>query len=358
MKHPFISIENKNNVAELRIIGAISDWENNSKDFTRKVDEVLAQGVTDIKAYINCYGGSMFEANEIGNQVKRFPGSKTCKVGAIAASAGGYLTTYFDNIILSSNSQFMIHDPSVMLYVTRLEDFDSNKKLYENLRNDVIARFVKRTGMTTEEINTMMVATTWLNATETLDKGFADSIDSEEAPLPSDATNIFKNYKNVPTEMVALINNLQIPKTMNKILLALGLPANATEEQAIEALNALKQVGIDAIVALAVTKNLKKETIQKLANTNANAALEFVNEFEGKPTDDTDDGSEGKDGKKPDGTTNPNDLVKVLENHLKGVGASNVTKTLKDYSPAELENLAEKEPAKYEALIKNSYKLQ
>ena len=356
MKHPFISITNKNNVAELRIIGAISDWENNSKDFTRKVDEVLAQGVTDVKAYINCYGGSMFEANEIGNQIKRFPGSKTCQVGAIAASAGGYLTTYFDTIILSSNSQFMIHDPSVILYVTRLEDFDSNKKLYENLRNDVIARFVKRTGMTTEEINAMMVATTWLNAQETLDKGFADSIDGQEAPLPADAKDIFKNYKNVPTEMVALINNLQKPSIMNKLLLALGLPANATEEQAIEALNALKQVGIDAIVALATSKKLKKETVEKLANTSMSAALDFVNDFENVATPGAGQGDQGAGQSQQ--TSSPNDLVKVLENHLKGKSSATEKNNINDYSPSQLEELAEKEPAKYEALIKNSYKLQ
>lgn len=363
MIHPFISIENKNNVAELRIIGGISEWENSSEAFTRKVDEVLASGVTSIRAYINCYGGSMLEANEIGNQIQRFTGEKTCKIGAIAASAGGYLTTYFDKgkVTASSNTQFMMHDPSVFLHIQRLEDFDSNKKLYENLRNDVIDRFAKRTSLSTEEVATMMSATTWLNSQEAVEKGFIDSIDSETAELPEDTANLFKNYKNLPTDMVARLKNINHkpnPNNMNKLLLLMGLAPTATEDQAIEAYNALKQVGVEAITALAETKNLKKETIQKLANNNAATALEFVNEFE-LPTNTAPAGTEGAE--TPAGTppttppaTTPNDLVAVLENHLKG-GGGKPAKTLNDYSPTELEELAEKEPAVYDALIKSTY---
>ena len=354
MKHPFFKIENKNGVAELRIIGGISDWENNSANFTRAVDNVLAEGATDINVYINCYGGSMLEANEIGNQIQRFTGTKNCRLGAIAASAGGYLTTYFDKVSAAPNNQFMIHDPSVHLFISRPEDFDSNKQLYMNLRNDVIARFVKKTSLTTEEIATMMSATTWLNAEQAKAKGFIDSIEGEEEALPEDSTNLFKNYTNLPTAMVAQLTiNNQTPKTINmkRLILALGLLENATEDQAIEALNALKSVGVDAIVALAETKKLKKETIQKLANTSAASALEFVNEFKAPAAE------EGDEMPPVVPATTPNDLVKVLEDHLKGASGKSA-KNFNDYSPAELEELMEKEPKVYDALFNKQFNIK
>ena len=47
------------------IIGEISWWSNNSKEFIRQVDQLLEQGINDLYCYINTPGVSMFEAYEI-----------------------------------------------------------------------------------------------------------------------------------------------------------------------------------------------------------------------------------------------------------------------------------------------------
>ncbi len=126
-------ITNKAGTAFIRIIGEISFWKNSSEKFTNAIDGLINAGVEEVELYINSAGGSMFEANEIANQISRFKGKKTVKLGAIAASAASYLMTYFDKVTAASNTQVMLHDSIQYLKVEHSEDFDSRKKLYENL---------------------------------------------------------------------------------------------------------------------------------------------------------------------------------------------------------------------------------
>jgi ClpP class serine protease len=75
-QHPMaITAEAKNNVAEIRISGVIHEYQNSAQAFKRTIDDLLAQGIEDVNLYINCPGGSVFEANEIANEIERFTGT-------------------------------------------------------------------------------------------------------------------------------------------------------------------------------------------------------------------------------------------------------------------------------------------
>ena len=144
--HKHFNISNKAGVGQIRIVGEISWWKNGGKDFMRQIDALISGGVTQIEGYINTPGGDMFEANEIGNQIARFSGVKNCTLGALCASAGTTVSTYFDKVTASSNTQYMIHDPLQGVFIQHEDDFESNKKLYLNLRNEAIERYADKTG--------------------------------------------------------------------------------------------------------------------------------------------------------------------------------------------------------------------
>lgn len=59
-------------MAQIKIVGRISNWANNSESFTQTVDSLLAMGVTKASLYLNTVGGTMDEAFEIGKQLRRF----------------------------------------------------------------------------------------------------------------------------------------------------------------------------------------------------------------------------------------------------------------------------------------------
>lgn len=241
-------IQNKGGKGVIRIVGEINWWNNSGADFMRIVDKLIAEGVTDIEGYINTPGGSMFEANEIGNQISRFTGEKKVLLGALCASAGTTLSTYFDKgkVEASKNTQYMIHDPMSQPFIQHESDYDSDKALYINLRNNAIDQYHERTGIDKETLSEMMKVTTWMNAEEAKKKGFVDSISDKTAEMPSDTQNVFTKYNySVPSMVNTALQKTTIENKKEKMnkenLAALGLPEDATDEQVNEAIENLKK---------------------------------------------------------------------------------------------------------------------
>ncbi len=321
-------ITNKAGTAFIRIIGEISFWKNSSEQFTNAIDELVGSGVEDVELYLNSAGGSMFEANEIANQMGRFKGAKTVQLGAIAASAASYLMTYFDKVTAVSNTQIMLHDPIQFLKVEHPEDFESSKKLFENLRNIAIERYSEKMGLDKEKVAEMMRVTTWLSAKEAKAKGLVDDI-----VIKNEAS---KTKNELKIEMNSKSKN---DNNMKEIIKALGLPESTTEEQVVNAINTAKSTAVKAVSELAKSKGLKPESITKLASSDIENTLAMVMETEVKPADEA---------------ATINTVVKTIENALKG-GETPKDKSFDEYTPSELEMMAEKEPKEYENLIKKTY---
>ena len=246
-------IQNKKGVAQIKIVGGFGFWENNSDRFTQMVDALLEKGVREVDAYISSPGGSMTHANEIGNQISRFKGKKKVKVGAIAASAAFTLLTYFDERHAHENTMGMIHEPISQLTIEHEEQFDSSKKLYIDLRNNVVRRLARTMNMTEEEVLADMKKTTWYNAQELKDKGFFTSVDGIDDELPEDTNQVANHLGySLPVNMIASISNSNngqqatnptINKMKNQILAlmaTLGL-ANVNDESSdTDVFNSLK----------------------------------------------------------------------------------------------------------------------
>ncbi len=289
----------------------------------------------DVELYINSAGGSMFEANEIANHISRFKGKKTVKLGAIAASAASYLMTYFDTVTAASNTQVMLHDPIQYLKVEHSEDFDSSKKLYENLRNIAIDRYSEKMGMDKERVSEMMRVTTWLSAKEAKAKKLVDTINSDKEPTMS-ADN-YENHTVITNQ--SQNNNSKNDNDMKEIIKVLGLPEGTTEEQVVNTINNLKDTAIKAVTQLTTSKGLKSESIAKLARNDIENTLEMVLETETKPAEEA---------------ATVNTVVQTIENALKGSNTPK-EKSFDEYTPNELEMMADTAPEKYESLIKTTY---
>ena len=128
---------------------------------------------------------------------------------------------------------------------------------------------------------------------------------------------------------------------MTAIIKALGLAEDTTETQVVEAINRLKNTAVKAVSELANSKGLTSEAISKLAGSDLENTLEMVLE-----TQTTSDQS----------TTMVNTVVQTIENTLKGSQAP-TKKSFEDYTSQELEMMADKQPEKYEQLIKNTFNI-
>ena len=80
------------------------------RNSTSKVEQLIRSGIKDVHIYINSPGGECFEANEIVNVIKKFPGKITGEGGALVASAATYIAINCTSFSMPANGLF--HDPS------------------------------------------------------------------------------------------------------------------------------------------------------------------------------------------------------------------------------------------------------
>lgn len=200
-------IQANSSKAQIRLIGAIGWWENDSEDFTRQVDELLDAGVKDVDLYINSSGGDLFHGKEIQNQVMRFPGTKTGIAGALCASAASDLLQICDNRRMYKNGQLMIHNPVTGAWGDR-RVIKSRLQMLDNEHELSIDRYTEANtaAKTREEITDLMDVETWMTAEQALEMGFIDQvIDKKDKESPA-VDNSLRQFKKAPVAVLNLLS--------------------------------------------------------------------------------------------------------------------------------------------------------
>ena len=193
---------------DIYIYGEISDYDNYS--------ERIKSAVGEITIHLNSYGGDIFTAISIGNTIKEH-GKVKCIVEGLAASAATLITCASDEVVMCDNSLMMIHDPVVELWDRYTQsDLDKIKNSLEKNRAEIVDIYVKRTGKTAEEIESIMKAETWYSASEAVENKFADKVQgSVDMDMDSDtlvANNMrvdTHRYKNKISKYVNSANNIR-----------------------------------------------------------------------------------------------------------------------------------------------------
>ena len=112
--------------ARIEIKGTIAGWRDSEKNFTRSVEDMIREGIKDVHLYINSPGGDCFEANEIVNVIRKFPGKITGEGGALVASAATYIAS-------DETRRFIIHGEKNS--DRRISTPDSPKRKYRPFQN-------------------------------------------------------------------------------------------------------------------------------------------------------------------------------------------------------------------------------
>lgn len=140
--------------------------------------------VKSINLYVNSFGGSVFEAMAIRNQLKRSPATVTGIVDGFAASAASFILTACDTVKMYSNTTQMLHNMwnVVAGNATQLrkaaDDMDvmmeGNKQAYLEKANGKL---------TAEKITEVLDGETWLTAAQCLEIGLCDEVIAENVDL-------------------------------------------------------------------------------------------------------------------------------------------------------------------------------
>lgn len=259
-KYPLsITAEAKNDTAEIRISGVIHQWQNSSQEFKLQIDQLLTKGITNVILYINTPGGSVFEANEIANEIKRFSGTISGYGGALVASAGSYLALICDTFEMAENGQYMYHKP--MGQIQGNEDkVTADLKLLQNLTKQYRTAYAEKTGLSEDEIESRWSkGDVWLSAKEAKEQGFITAVSTKKEKITEDQQALFMAC-GAPHIPIVQSQKIEKMKNRNELIAKLKLSADATDEQILEAASkAVDKAGqVDALQS-AQTANLQKQ---------------------------------------------------------------------------------------------------
>ena len=268
-KYPLsITAEAKNDTAEIRISGVIHQWQNSSQEFKLQIDQLLTKGITNVTLYINTPGGSVFEANEIANEIKRFSGTISGYGGALVASAGSYLALICDTFEMAENGQYMYHKP--MGQIQGNEDkVTADLKLLQNLTKQYRTAYAEKTGLSEDEIESRWSkGDVWLSAKEAKEQGFITAVSTKKEKITEDQKALFvacgaPNIPNVQSQKKETMKN------RNELIANLKLSADATDEQILEAVKAAtaKAGQVDGL------KDAQATALKKQAETLVDKAI-------------------------------------------------------------------------------------
>ncbi|WP_097921750.1 head maturation protease, ClpP-related [Streptomyces sp. wa1063] len=159
--------------AELLIYDEIGGWWGNTPG--EIVDELRAVTAPNLRVRINSPGGSVFDGIAIANAIRLHPANVTVQVDGIAASAASVIAMAGDRIVMTPQSQLMIHDASGMAYGNSA-DMTTMATLLDTQSDNIADAYAERAGGTREEWRERMRAESWYLAAEAVAAGLADEV--------------------------------------------------------------------------------------------------------------------------------------------------------------------------------------
>jgi ATP-dependent protease ClpP protease subunit len=165
--------------ADLYVYDSIgkSFWDDSTVTAKQFVADLAAlpESVKTIRVHVNSPGGDVFDAVAIANALKAHPAEIEVSIEGLAASAATIITMAGDRIRIVENGLVMVHNPHGFVYGTA-EDMRKIAGLLDKVRDSIVATYQWHSTLDAEALIALMDATTWMDADEALEKGFATEI--------------------------------------------------------------------------------------------------------------------------------------------------------------------------------------
>lgn len=186
LKKDGFRIENKTQTtAEIIIYADIGDsWWGDSvtaKSFSDELKE-LPDTVNQIDVRINSPGGDVFQGVSIYNRLKQHKANITVYIDGLAASIASIIALAGDEVVMGEGSLFMIHRPLTMAF-GNASDLEETINRLDDVEEQLVNIYRRKTGLDRSEIKTMLAAETWLDADQALEYGFVDKKMAEDEAI-------------------------------------------------------------------------------------------------------------------------------------------------------------------------------
>lgn len=189
------------------IYGDIGDCGHSDHVTARQVIDQLGEAGGDVIVRISSGGGLVMEGIAIANSLRNYSkGRVTVYVDSIAASIASYIAIAGDELVMYSDSELMVHLPWDIVQ-GEAEDLRKSADQLDRFRDTLITGYSKKTGLDRNKLKSMLEATSWINAQEALELGFADRIEESELTVSKTMAAKIQN-KQAVTRISAALDKL------------------------------------------------------------------------------------------------------------------------------------------------------
>lgn len=190
-------------VLELYIYGDVEgerfNWDTyrfeQSDNSAQHFREELAKypNASEIRIYINSYGGSVFEGTAIYNQLKRHPAHKVVYVDGFACSIASVIAMAGDEVVMPRNTMMMIHNAWLCACGNAAELHKAADDL-DTINAAGRQAYLAKAGekLSADKLAELMDAETWLTAEQCIEYGLADRLADKDADMSNAAAVLQK----------------------------------------------------------------------------------------------------------------------------------------------------------------------
>ena len=194
--------KNADESSDITIYDAIGAGGVSAKQFIKDLAGIKGH----INLRLNSPGGSITDGAAIIAALKRHTAGFTAWVDGLAASMASVIACAADQCYMAEGSMMMIHRAATVS-MGDAADLRKDADLLEKFEKSLVNVYVKKTGLSEDEINMMLSAETWLDPLEAIALGFADGIsetpDATALATPAQMRTRFDMFMNGMTEKPA-----------------------------------------------------------------------------------------------------------------------------------------------------------
>jgi ATP-dependent Clp endopeptidase proteolytic subunit ClpP len=166
--------------ATLRLYDPIDDWGGwwgiSAKEFVQVLDRLPSE-VDEIELHINSPGGVIFDGWAIVNALRSHKAKVIAVVDGLAASMASVVAVAGDEVIMAPNSELMIHDVSGIIWGNAAEMAEF-AELLDHFSDNIASLYAAKAGGTAAQWRETMKGEAWFSASEAVDAGLADRVDT------------------------------------------------------------------------------------------------------------------------------------------------------------------------------------
>lgn len=169
------AVESEDNVISVYDVIGEDFWTGEGVTSKRVAAALRKIGGQDVVVNVNSPGGDFFEGIAVYNLLREHPHKVTVKVMGLAASAASIIAMAGDEIQISEIGFLMVHNAWAVAVGNR-HDMREAASTLEPFDDAMAALYAARAGVDKKQAAKWMDAETWMNGSQAIENGLADSL--------------------------------------------------------------------------------------------------------------------------------------------------------------------------------------